>query len=121
MMDDQALYDAAVHEIHHVRKADSPSGTALTIGAILLEELARKTEILPDASHGPIPADALHVSSQRLGQTVGTHIVTFDSDADTIELTHRAKNRSGFALGALYAARWLVEQPPGVYRFEEMF
>jgi 4-hydroxy-tetrahydrodipicolinate reductase len=121
MMNEQAIYDAAVHEIHHVRKADSPSGTALTIGTILLEELARKTHILPDASHGPIPSDALHVSSQRLGETVGTHVVTFDSEADTIELAHRARNRSGFALGALYAARWIVEQPPGIYRFEEIF
>lgn len=121
LMNDQKIYDAAVHEIHHVRKADSPSGTALTIARILLEELDSKSAILADASHGAIPPETLHVSSQRLGQTIGTHKVAFDSEADTIELEHRAKNRSGFALGALYAARWIMAQPPGVYRFEEIF
>lgn len=121
LFDEQAMYDAAVHEIHHTRKADSPSGTAITIGTILLETLARKTSILADAAHERIDPAALHVSSQRLGATVGTHIVSFDSEADIIELTHRAKNRSGFALGALMAARWIVEQPPGLYRFEDLF
>jgi 4-hydroxy-tetrahydrodipicolinate reductase len=116
-----AMYDAALHEVHHVRKADSPSGTALTIARIMIEELERKSTILTETSHGPIAADALHVTSSRVGETVGTHTVTFDSPADTIELTHRARNRSGFALGALLAAEWIVHQPPGVYRFEEIF
>ncbi|MDB5035913.1 MAG: Dihydrodipicolinate reductase [Chlorobi bacterium] len=121
LMNDQAMYDAAVHEIHHVRKADSPSGTALSIASVLLRELDRKSHILAETSHGRIEPDALHLTSQRLGATVGTHAVLFDSEADTVELTHRAKNRSGFALGALLAARWIIDQPSGVYRFEDIF
>ncbi len=114
-------YDVALHEEHHVRKADSPSGTAHTIAETLLERIARKSRILTEASHGQIPSDTLHVSSRRVGETVGTHIVTFDAEADTIEVVHRAKNRSGFALGALVAARWIVNAQPGLYRFDDVF
>ncbi len=121
LFNEQAQYDAAIHEVHHVRKADSPSGTALSAANILLNALDRKRTLLTDASHGIIPPGALHVSSQRLGSTVGAHTVTFDSDADTLELSHRAKNRSGFALGALMAAQWVCAQPPGLYRFEDLF
>lgn len=121
LFNDHAMYDAAVHEIHHTKKADSPSGTALTAAGILLDTLDRKTGLLSDASHGRIAPELLHVSSQRLGSTIGTHSVAFDSDADGLELVHRAKNRSGFALGALLAARWIVRQPSGLYRFEDIF
>ena len=114
-------YDAAVHEVHHAGKADAPSGTALAIARVMLERLERKSAILGETAHGRIAADALHVTSQRLGATVGTHSVAFDSEADTIELVHRAKCRAGFAIGALLAARWITEQPPGLYRFEEVF
>lgn len=116
-----AGYDAAVHETHHIAKADAPSGTALSIARVMLEELERKATILDETSHGRISSDALHVTSQRLGATVGTHNVAFDSEADTIELVHRAKSRAGFAIGALLAARWIVDQPPGLYRFEDVF
>jgi 4-hydroxy-tetrahydrodipicolinate reductase len=121
LFNEQPDYDVAVHEIHHTGKADSPSGTALSIARILIENIERKRGILADTPHSRIPPDALHVTSQRLGATVGTHMATFDSEADTIELVHRAKNRSGFALGALLAARWIVGQEPGIYRFEELF
>ena len=120
LFDDREMYDVAVHEIHHNRKADSPSGTAITAANILLEEIARKTSLLTDPPHGRIDPSALHVTSQRLGATIGTHTVAFDSDADTLELTHRARNRSGFALGALLAAQWIVGREPGIYRFEEI-
>ncbi len=120
LMNDQALYDVAVHELHHIRKADAPSGTGLTIANILVDALDRKKSVLTETPRGGIPPEALHLSSQRVGETIGTHIVTFDSMADSIELTHRAKDRSGFALGALYAARWIMHQPPGVYRFEDI-
>lgn len=121
LFDEQEMYDAAVHEIHHTRKADSPSGTALTAAGILLGGLRRKGSILTGPPDGRIAPDALHVTSQRLGSTIGTHTVTFDSEADTLELTHRAKNRSGFALGALLAAQWITAREPGLYRFEDLF
>ena len=121
LVNDFNQYDAAIHEIHHKRKADSPSGTALTAAGIILAELEGKSHLLTDSSHETINPEALHVTSSRVGDTPGTHTVTFDSGADTIEITHRARNRSGFALGALAAARWIVDQPSGLYRFEDRF
>jgi 4-hydroxy-tetrahydrodipicolinate reductase len=107
LFDRQAGYDVAVSEIHHRGKADSPSGTALSLGALILQTFRRKTELLTETPHGTIASHQLHVSSARVGTTTGTHSVTFDSEADTIELRHTARNRRGFALGALVAAEWL--------------
>lgn len=113
-----SYYDVALHELHHRRKMDSPSGTALNLAETILEHIPEKTRCLLETSHGRIDESALHVSSTRVGDTPGTHTVYFDSEADTIELTHRARSRSGFASGALVAARWLTSQAPGIYRFE---
>lgn len=100
-------YDVALHELHHHRKLDSPSGTGLALSEILMQHIPKKTELLKETSHGRIAEGALHLSSTRVGEIPGTHTVYIDSLADTLELTHRARNRSGFALGALRAARWL--------------
>ena len=96
-------YDAAVWEMHHNQKADSPSGTAIDVAKHLLSEFTRKNEIVTDAFHSkPLP-NQLHVSSTRCGSVPGTHTVYFDSAADTIELTHTARSRQGFASGAVHA------------------
>jgi 4-hydroxy-tetrahydrodipicolinate reductase len=121
LFEGQPSYDVALHEIHHTGKADAPSGTALSIADIILGEIGRKSGILATPPDGKIAPELLHVTSQRLGATVGTHSVSFDSPADTIELVHRAKDRSGFALGALMAARWIAGQGPGIYKFEDLF
>ena len=92
-------YDVAIHETHHSGKVDSPSGTALTLGALVLQSLKRKTEILHETSHNQIKPHQLHVTSSRLGHVTGVHSVVFDSEFDSIELIHRAKSRRGFALG----------------------
>ncbi len=101
-------YDVTVHETHHQGKVDSPSGTALSAAKILLEDLERKKTILTEPPHGKIRPDQLQVTSTRVGAVVGEHNVAFDSVADSIELKHEAKNRSGFALGALLAAEWVL-------------
>lgn len=101
------VYDVAIHEIHHRGKADSPSGTALALGQIILQHVHNKKEILHDTAHKQIQSEQIHVTSTRIGNVVGTHQVLFDSEADCIELTHRAKNRSSFAYGVLIAAEWL--------------
>ena len=100
-------YDAAISEIHHKGKVDSPSGTALTLGQIILQHLHRKKQVLYETPHAVLKPEQLHITSTRVGHVCGTHRVLFDSDADSIELVHTAKNRSGFALGALLAAEWL--------------
>jgi 4-hydroxy-tetrahydrodipicolinate reductase len=112
-------YDVMLHELHHKRKMDSPSGTAITLAQILIDNLDSKTEIISDKIEGKISPKALHVSSTRGGEIAGTHIVYFDSEADTIELTHRAKNRSGLATGALKAVE-LIEGKKGFYEFGDL-
>jgi len=107
MFDRYPEYDVAVTDVHHRGKADSPSGTALSLGAILLHEMKRKSELLHETSHGQIKPHQLQVTSTRVGHVTGRHSVVFDSDSDSIELIHAAKNRRGYALGALVAAEWL--------------
>ncbi len=80
------LYDVAGHEIHHNQKMDSPSGTAKLLSTIIGKEF----------------------SSTRVGHVPGTHSIIFDSPFDTITLTHEARSREGFALGAVIAAEWLI-------------
>lgn len=112
-------YDVAIHEIHHRLKADSPSGTALSIGAAIVKGMKRKTEIFHETSHGAIKPQHLHITSSRLGAVTGKHAVTFDSEADTIELTHTAKSRRGFAVGAVVAAEW-IKGKKGVYTMSDV-
>jgi len=100
-------YDPYISEIHHRQKVDSPSGTALRLGEILLDSIDRKKGILAKPAEGRIAPEMLHITSTRAGVVAGTHSVGFDSEADFIELKHVAKTRRGFALGALAAARWL--------------
>lgn len=106
-VDSLEMYDVAVSEIHHRGKSDSPSGTALALGQIIMQNLHRKREIMHKTPDRALRPEELHISSTRVGNATGTHSVLFDSEADSIELTHVAKNRSGFALGALVAAEWL--------------
>ncbi len=113
-------YDAFIHEVHHKGKLDSPSGTALTLGNILLSRMRRKRELLTKAPEGAIKPEQLHISSSRAGAVVGTHCITFDSAADSIEIVHTAKNRSGFALGALLAAEW-IHCKRGLFTMEDVF
>jgi 4-hydroxy-tetrahydrodipicolinate reductase len=113
-------YDAFIQEIHHKNKIDSPSGTALTIGQIVLGLLKRKKELLNETSHGKIRPEQLHISSTRSGSVVGTHILSFDSPADTIELKHTARDRSGLALGTLLAAEWIIGKK-GMFTIDDLF
>jgi 4-hydroxy-tetrahydrodipicolinate reductase len=92
-----------VVETHHVQKVDAPSGTALTIKRILEESYGR-----------PIP-----VSSVRAGFFPGKHTVGFDSPVDTLTLEHTARNREGFARGALLAAEW-IQGKKGFFTFEQV-
>lgn len=119
LLDKLPGYDAFLHEIHHKEKLDSPSGTALSLADILIRQFRRKTEVLAGAPEGKIKPEQLHIASTRGGNVVGTHRVTFDSAADSIEITHTAKNRAGFALGALLAAAW-VRDKAGVFTMEDV-
>lgn len=113
-------YDSGVFEMHHAAKADSPSGTALMLASCLTEKEKGKEKMVTEVLHRPREADEVQIASLRVGGICGTHTVVFDSDADTIELTHRAKNRQGFASGAITALMWLVKQRPGLYTLDDV-
>jgi 4-hydroxy-tetrahydrodipicolinate reductase len=117
-------YDAGGFEAHHNRKADSPSGTAKIIGEIILKNMRRKNKVVYDKLDRPPEKDELHFASVRAGYTPGTHTVYFDSSADTIEITHTARNREGLVSGTIAAARWLDENYArgrrGVFTLEDV-
>jgi 4-hydroxy-tetrahydrodipicolinate reductase len=120
LSDANNLYDVFINEIHHRHKKDSPSGTALELAKIVIANSNTKQKILTEVLQREIEFDELHITSSRGGSVTGTHNVYFDSDADTIELTHTAKNRTGFAEGALLAAHWLKNKTD-FSNFAELF
>jgi len=101
-------YDVLGWEVHHKRKKDSPSGTALTLAKIITAKHARKTKVVTEKLDRAPAAEELHFASVRGGEVPGIHTVLLDSAFDTIELTHSARSRGGFALGAVRAAEWLA-------------
>jgi 4-hydroxy-tetrahydrodipicolinate reductase len=111
-------YDLLIHEIHHGRKADSPSGTSLMLADRVLDAAPRKRLIKAGQIDRPIGREELHISSSRGGYFPGTHTLFLDSEADTIEIRHEARGRGGFALGAVMAAEWIAKKEGGVYSVE---
>lgn len=120
LMDKFPTYDPVVQELFHAGKGDSPSGTSLMIGNIMLEELDRKDR-LESARLDRKRADSeIHLSSARGGSNPGTHTVIFDSPVDSIEITHRARSREGFAAGAIQAATWIGDGRRGFFSLDDM-
>jgi 4-hydroxy-tetrahydrodipicolinate reductase len=99
-------YKFSITETHHTTKLDAPSGTAITLKQII--QAVR-------------PGDEIPITSHRVGDANGEHVVTAASEYDVIELRHDARSRRGFALGAVRAAEWLAHQPSGVWDFREIF
>jgi 4-hydroxy-tetrahydrodipicolinate reductase len=108
-------YDPRILEIHHVHKLDKPSGTAITLAEGILNELKRKEDWKLDEINNP---SELLISSERTDEVPGTHSVIYESSIDKIELNHIAKNRVGFALGAVKAAEWLHDKK-GTYTMRD--
>ncbi|RSK23890.1 4-hydroxy-tetrahydrodipicolinate reductase [Hymenobacter metallilatus] len=109
-------YDVQVREIHHTQKVDQPSGTALTAAEGILRNFPGKTTWRNEAASAP---QELAILSEREGTVVGTHIVTYSSAADSIELKHEAHTRDGFVQGALLAAEWLPGRR-GVFGMQDL-
>jgi 4-hydroxy-tetrahydrodipicolinate reductase len=112
-------YDVYAAEVHHRHKLDSPSGTAKKLAALVVEKFPRKAKIVTGPLDHPVAPEELHLVSVRAGEFPGIHSLTFDSLADTIELTHTARSRAGFARGALLAAEWILHRK-GFFSFEEI-
>lgn len=119
MIDGLPEYDVSVHEVHHRMKLDSPSGTALHLAQVLLDQLSRKNRFETETQHHAIDGDALHVSSTRTGHVIGDHTISLDSPFDLIEISHHAKNRDGFAFGALRAAEW-IKGKTGLFTLDDL-
>lgn len=113
------FYDVAISETHHTQKIDSPSATAHALAQNVMKHFKSKKSVLQESPRSKVKPDQLQVTSMRLGSIVGNHRVLFDSDADTIELVHNAKNRKGFAQGALIAAKWLKGKK-GVFTMKDV-
>jgi 4-hydroxy-tetrahydrodipicolinate reductase len=104
MMDQRPEYMTGITEIHHIHKLDAPSGTAITLAEGILANNRSKTSWVNTSTDR---LNEIRIVSEREGEVPGTHIVKYDSEVDTIEITHIVKNRRGLALGAVMAAEFL--------------
>lgn len=129
IMNRYPAYDVSETETHHVHKLDAPSGTAITLAEQICEELDRKkgwtkgTLRHPDGTltgNEAQPTELLRIDSVRQGEVPGIHTITYDSEADLIQITHSAHNRRGFALGAVLAAEFTATRQ-GLLTTDDLF
>ncbi|PIF02109.1 MAG: 4-hydroxy-tetrahydrodipicolinate reductase [Draconibacterium sp.] len=106
LMASQPEYDVELLEVHHTQKLDAPSGTAITLAEDILPAITRKTAW---TSNEKPKEEELSIKSERRGEVPGIHTVKYSSDIDSIEITHDAKSRKGFALGAVLAAEYCMK------------
>ena len=98
-------YNVEMTEVHHTQKLDAPSGTAITLAEGILEKLDRKNVWVKETEPKP---DEMVIKSIREGQVPGIHTIRYESEVDSIEITHDSKNREGLALGAVLAAEFTL-------------
>ena len=104
-----------MEEIHHIKKLDAPSGTAITLAEGIINNSSKKEWILGEnGSKKEIP-----ISAKRIPEVPGTHTVSYTSEIDSMEIKHTAHSRKGFALGAVIAAEWLVNRK-GVFSMKDV-
>ena len=129
IMNDYPAYDVSEVETHHVHKLDAPSGTALTLAEQVCECLDRKRGWVKGQVRQPdgtlegtdqTPADLLRIDAVREGEVPGIHAITYDSEADMIQIVHSAHNRKGFALGAVLAAEFTATHS-GLLTTDDLF
>ena len=109
-------YDMCIHETHHNKKIDAPSGTAVTLAEDIVSLVERKSSWIVNKSP---ESDELQVTSGRLGSVNGEHTISYDSSVDSIEIKHKAKSRRGFAIGAVMAAEF-IKGKTGVYNMNDL-
>ena len=118
IMNQFPTYDVTMSETHHIHKLDAPSGTAITLAEGILENLNRKDEWVKGTLTAPdgtlsgttdCPANKLPIDSIREGEVFGIHTIRYESDVDSISITHDAKSRGGFVLGAVLAAEYTAQ------------
>ena len=107
-------YATDIEEIHHTKKLDSPSGTAITLAEQIIENTNYKDWTLDN----PRPNE-IHIEAKRIPEVPGTHEITYNSEIDSISIKHTAHNRKGFALGAVIAAEWIKDKK-GIYTMRDV-
>ena len=117
LMNTQTSYDVSIEEIHHTEKLDAPSGTAITLAETIIDNLDRKTNWVLDPDKGK--TDSLRIKSKRIGEVPGTHTITYSSGVDDIIITHQAHNRTGWALGSILAAEFMIGKK-GFYNMKDL-
>ena len=116
MMDQVSDYTTAIEEIHHTKKLDAPSGTAITLAEGIIEN-SKKSEWQLD---GDVNNEtSIPITAKRIPDVPGTHTISYDSEVDSIEIKHTAHSRKGFALGAVIAAEWIIGKS-GVFSMRDV-
>lgn len=115
MMKNLDQYQISMEEIHHTKKLDAPSGTAIT----LAEDIIKYTNKNNWALNVTNNKSEIPIVSKRIPNIPGTHSVVYTSEVDTVDIKHTAHNRDGFALGAVIAAEWLIDKK-GVYTMKDV-
>lgn len=112
----QQPYRVSMDETHHIHKKDAPSGTAITLAEDILDAQPSLAgwSLAPDEQPNTLP-----IRSHRIGEFPGTHTVVYESDTDTLTITHEAHSRTGFALGAVVAAEWLLGKQ-GIFGMDDL-
>lgn len=116
-MENLPEYNVVIEETHHTQKLDKPSGTAITIAQGILTEIRRKQQWT--LSEDTKSESDLSIASHRVDDVPGTHNVKYTSEIDDIEIKHTAHSRSGFAIGAVIAAEWLIDKK-GYYTMSDL-
>ena len=115
MMSNLNNYNISIEEIHHTKKLDAPSGTAITLAEGIIKHTKKNNWSL-DVTNDQ---KTLPITAKRIPEVTGTHTISYSSEIDTININHTAHNREGFALGAVVAAAWLVDKK-GVYTMKDV-
>ena len=118
MMNSQKEYSINVEEIHHTKKLDTPSGTAITLAEGIINNTSKRDWQLKERQT-QINAGTIPIEAKRILDVPGTHIISYESQIDSIEIKHTAHNRKGFALGAVIAAEWLNNKI-GIYTMKDV-
>ena len=118
MMNPHKDYSLNVEEIHHTKKLDTPSGTAISIAEQIIKNSSKSDWELIENSVNQ-DSNSVPISAKRILDTPGTHKVSYKSEIDSIEIKHIANNRKGFALGAIIAAEWLIKKN-GIYTMKDV-
>jgi 4-hydroxy-tetrahydrodipicolinate reductase len=116
LMESYDNYDVSMTETHHTEKKDAPSGTAISLAEQILAQIGRKNKWVNEASR---EATDLIIRSERIDPAPGTHTVSYDSPIDSIEITHTAHTRKGFANGAVLAAEF-ANQKMGIFTMKDV-